>query len=175
MTPKTIFTIILKIFGLWLILGLIQIIPQTLAALPLLFQGDSAMLVVAFAIITGALVFYFYVLHLLLFKSGYIIDKLSLDKHFDQPAFDINIQQSTVIRIAIIVLGGLIFIDALPLLICKVVKYLQQKQFAGILFEYPSIHHIIIEGCKLLIGYLLMSNSKRLTTWIEKHQNTEPV
>jgi len=175
MTPKTIFTIILKIFGLWLILGLIEVIPQTLATLLLLMQEDPTQAFVVFAIITGALVFYFVILRLVLFKSGNIIDKLSLDKHFDQPAIDINIQQSTVIHIAIIVLGGLIFIDALPLLISEVVKYLQQKQFAGTLFEYPSIHHIIIEGCKLLIGYLLMSNSKRLTSWIEKHQSTEPV
>lgn len=167
MTPKTIFTIILKIFGLWLILELLEVIPQTISTIPVLMQADATALAPMLIAILLILTFYFFILRLLLFKTDYVINKLSLDKHFDQQTVDTNVQQATVIQIAIIILGGLMFIDALPTLIEQIVSYLQQERIEGNLFTNPSFKYIILYSCKLILGYLLMNNSRQLTNWIE--------
>lgn len=170
MTPKTIFTIILKIFGIWLVLGMIQVIPQTLSAIPYILEADAISFGVGLFVMILALTFYFFIIRLLLFKTDFIIDKLSLDKHFDQEIVNTEIQQTTIIQIAIIVLGGILFIDNVPLLIKEIVSYLQQKQLAGTLFSNPSFQYIILHVGQLLLGYLLMNNSKRLTSWIDSIQ-----
>ena len=170
MTPKTIFTIILKIFGLWLILGLLEIIPQTLSTIPLLLSADTRSQLSASILLLLVLAFYFFVIRLLLFKSNFIIDKLLLDKHFDQQTIEFNIQQTAVIQIAIIVFGGLIFINSLPVLFEQIVSYLKQKQLAGSFFDNPSFQYLLIYSGKLILGYLLMSNSKWLTNKIDSIQ-----
>jgi uncharacterized membrane protein YidH (DUF202 family) len=173
MTPKSIFTIILKIFGLWFILGLMQVLPNSASIIPLIIQEDLLLLIISSIFIAISLGIYIFVIWLFLFKTGLIIDKLSLDKHFDQSSFEINIQQRTVIQISIIILGGLICIDALPMFINEVLNYLRMGQFEGTLTEFPNFNYIVINGLKLVFGYLLMTNSKRVTNWVDKQKEEE--
>ena len=168
MTTRTIFTIIIKVFGLLLILGLLEVIPQALSAFSLIIQGGFVELGIVFFIFSLAFLFYFFIIRLLLFKSGKIIDMLSLEKDFDQQAFEINLKQSTVIQIAIIVLGGLLFINTLPDFIGQIITYVNQKQFEGTFVTNPTFKFVVISGIKLLLGYLLMNNSKTITSWIAK-------
>lgn len=170
MTPKTLFTIILKIFGLWLILSLILFIPTLFSIIPFMFQNDTTTLYLLVLVAIISIGIYVLIIWLLLFKTSLIINKLSLDKQFEQQTIDINISQKTVIQISIIIIGGLLIIKHIPLFISEIITYTNLTQFEEKTFENTSFNLILLKGMTLLIGYLLMNNSKSLTNWIVKKQ-----
>jgi hypothetical protein len=100
------------------------------------------------------------------FNSDWLIDKLKLDKGFQEEKIDINITLKTVLTIATIVLGGLILVDALPMLCKQIIAFMQQQ---SMLREAPQFSWIIFYFVKALIGYLLMTNSKVVNGFIAKH------
>ena len=106
MTPRTIFTFILKIIGLYMIFELAEIIPLLFGQSLSFFNMGSDISSIIFITVTNLIVFliYFILMRLLLFKSGWIIDKLSLDKNFDQEIVSIKVDTTAVIQIASIVL-----------------------------------------------------------------------
>jgi hypothetical protein len=170
MTPRTIFTLILKIFGLYLIWQLIIIIPFSFTAGSTLLytQHDSSWTGIIALLLIIILLLYFMVIRMLLFKSNWVVDKLSLDKHFDQEIIAIKIDSAAVIQISIIVLGGVLFIDALPNFFREIITYLQQTSLEPYMVKDPKFAYIFLWGCKALLGYLLLTNSKRITHWVEE-------
>ena len=113
---------------------------------------------------------YFVVLKLFVFNSNWIIDKLKLDKGFQEEKIDLSITLKTVLTIATIVIGGIIFVDALPMLCKQIFTFMQQK---SIFREDPQFMWIIFYSVKALIGYLIMTNSKLVIDFI--HKKTEDI
>ncbi|HTB06166.1 MAG TPA: hypothetical protein VK806_04365 [Bacteroidia bacterium] len=170
MTPRTLFIIVLKLFGLNLIIGMIVVIPNLEAGIPFRWNAENF---IEFALIAiGTFALYFFIIRLFLFKSTWIIDKLSLDKHFGQDIIDIKVDSMAVIQIAIIVLGGLLFIDSIPTLIKEIVDDFQSMQ-TGSVIKHVGFGWMIYYICKLVLGYLMLTNSKRLTVWIEQKNKNQ--
>lgn len=168
MTIRTFWTLFLKILGIWLILSGLTIVPQFITAFS--FFGDNhqdnlfaAVYVIVLMILTIGL--YFVILKLLVFNSAWLIDKLKLDKGFQEEKLDFSVSLKTVLTIATIVIGGLILVDALPMLCKQIFTFIQQK----IVFrEDPQFSWIIFYSVKTLIGYLIMTNSKFVIDFINK-------
>jgi hypothetical protein len=174
MSPKSLFTIIIKVLGLLLIFGLLELVPNILGLVPLLIAADLDSQLTA-VIFSGMVLFiYFFLIYISLFKTAYIIEKLSLDKHFDTEIIEFNIDPATVLRISIIVLGGVILINAVPVLFKDIVNYLRQMQLSN-LYGQPSFQTMVISGSKLLIGYLLMDHSNRISSWITRSATSDQV
>lgn len=173
MTPRTLFTIILKIFGLYLAINLLTIIPLVIGELPqlLAFGSDSVSIAIVIIGILVVMVIFYFLIRLFLFKTGWIIDKLKLDRHFEQEIIAVKFESGAVIQIAIIILGGLLFIDALPTLFKEIIKYLQHTQVESFLVMEPVFATMVFWCCQLTLGYLLLTNSKRITHWIEQRNS----
>lgn len=168
MTIRTFWTLFLKILGIWLVLSGLTVIPQFISAFT--FFGDNpqenllvAILVIVLMLLTLAL--YFVVLKLLVFNSDRVIDKLKLDKGFREEKLDLAISLKTVLTIATIVIGGLIFVDALPMLGKHLFTLIQKK---ALFVENPQVSWIIFYAVKALIGYLLMTNSQGIVGFINR-------
>lgn len=168
MTIRTFWTILIKILGISLVLSSLTVISQFLAALP--FFGNNYNdnisgigLIIGLLFLTIAL--YILVLWLFVFKTAWLIDKLHLDKGFTEEKIDLNIKQSTVLTIAVIVVGGLIFVDSFPQLCRQIFVFFQQK---NIFREDPKSGWIIFQTVKTIIGYLLMTNGSSVIRFIEK-------
>jgi uncharacterized membrane protein YidH (DUF202 family) len=172
MTPRTLFTILIKIFGISLLMDALTIIPQFLGTASTIGQSYStdslAIFLIIIVLVLIIMAIYLLFIRACLFKTDFIINKLSLDKHFTEEKFEINVDHTTILPIAIIVIGGLLIIDALPDLCRELFSYIQQQRQEGQGFANPSLSWIIFFSIKLSIGYLLISNNKRLTKWIEK-------
>lgn len=110
---------------------------------------------------------YFFILRLFVFKTSWLIDKLHLDKGFTEEKFELNMHRSTILNIAIIIIGGLIFVDALPLFCNQLFTYFQQKSNSGLFGSNPTSAWIIFYFIKGIIGYLMMTNSNYITNFIE--------
>lgn len=168
MNIRTFWTLFLKILGIWLILSGLTIIPQFINAFSFLggnYQDNffAAIYIIVILLLTIGL--YFVALKLLVFNSNWLIDKLKLDKGFQEEKIDFSITLKTVLTIATIVIGGLIFVDALPMLCKQIFTYIQQK---SVYIEDPQFSWIIFYFIKALIGYLLMTNSKMVSNYIDK-------
>ena len=170
MTIRTFWNILLKILGIWLILTGMGVIPQFIWAFTAFFdspKGSTMLGLVAFAILllVSAAVFII-ILWLFVFKSEWIINKLKLDKGFSDEKIDLNLKLNTALTIAIIVIGGLMFVDALPQLLRNIYSGFQQNDLVR---KDPVTALIILYLIKTIIGYLLMTNSRIIIGFITKH------
>lgn len=168
MTIRTFWTLLLKILGIWLILSGLTIIPQFITAWAFLRDNSQENLITAFyisALLLLTIGIYFVILKLLVFNSSWVIDKLKLDKGFNEEKLDLSIKLNTVLSIATIVIGGLILVNTLPMLCRQIFTFVQLKT---VFRQDPQFSLIIFFSVKALIGYLLMTNSNKVVSYIAK-------
>ena len=168
MTIRTFWTLFFRILGIWLILTGLTIIPQFISAF--IFVGSNHYeniyaIIFIFIILLLTASLYFILLKLFVFKTDWLIDKLKLENGIQEETIDLNIKLRTILTIATIVIGGLIFIDALPMLCKQIFSFIQTKE---VFREDPEFGWIIFYSVKTLIGYLLMTNSKNVIEFFNK-------
>ena len=115
---------------------------------------------------TLILLVYVMVSYYLIFKSDLIIDKLKLDKGFDQETIPLNIHRSTILSISIIVIGGLLIADEIPNLCRQLFSYFQEKRMTYGQTN-PNISFSVLAAAKIVIGLLLVGNQRQLVNFIE--------
>lgn len=166
MTIRTFWIIFIKILGIWLVLESVTVLPQFFSTLLFTDPNDTAKsLALTAAVLLLTVGIYIFILRLFVFKTAWLIDKLHLDKGFDEEIIDLNIQLSTVLTVTTIVIGGLMFVDSLPQLCKQTFTFFQQK---NLFRESPSAGWIIFHMVKTILGYLLMTNSKQVVAFIDK-------
>ena len=171
MNIRTFWNILLKIIGIFLVINGVVVCMQALAFFSAAIQGneiDNGFFYIVLTLL-GTLLLYFFILWLFVFKTSWLIDKLDLEKGFNEERIDLKNDFSTIITIAIIVIGGVTFLDALPVLCKHVFVYYQEKSIRFV--ESPTASWIIIYAIKTTIGYLLMTNSKQITAFIYRKSN----
>jgi hypothetical protein len=152
MTPKTLFNIILKVIGIFFIGDILITVPQLLSSIPYYFDASlsEAMPLLLFALLTlSAIVL---VPYLLIFKSNYIINKLQLDKGFEEETIGMNVSRPAILSIALIVLGGLTLKDEIPFFCKELFTYFEQK--ANGLGSGSTVgYYFIVSGVKIIIAF----------------------
>lgn len=166
MTPRSLFNIILKILGLLFIKIILEIIPQIISIIFFMRKSKGEEVIWTLIATAVALLIYVLISYFLIFKSELIINKLKLDKGFDQESIPINMHYSSILSISIIVIGGLILADEIPNLCRQLFSYFQQKRLTyGQTSPTPS--YIILSGAKIIIGLLLIGNQRQIVNYIE--------
>lgn len=178
MTPRSFFIIVIKIIGLYFLIDIIRVVPQFLSTIVMLFRGDilSTSIELIFSILLIAV--YLLLVKYILFKPDIIVDKLKLDKNFDEEKFELNIHRSTVIRIGIIIIGGIMFLDYFVPLVLNIYTYIKTENQGGItgmldMFSgnvQINTMDIVHGGIMTLLGYFLITNSRSITNLIEKQR-----
>jgi len=171
MSVRNFWTVFLKILGIWLVIGGFTTVSQFLSVFSYIgtYNGNWGNILSTIGLLLLTISVYIFALWLFVFKTSWLIDKLQLEKGFQEEKIEFSIQRSSVITIATIVIGGLIFIDSLPQFCKQTFAFFQQK---SMLVENPTTGWIIFHFIKTVIGYLLMTNSKYVVRFIEK-QNKE--
>lgn len=172
MTPRSLFAVIIKIIGIYLVIGGIVAIPQMLTAFhsfsSQVGEADSkdVFSIALFLIITAAI--YISIMRYCLFRTEWLIDKLHLDKGFAEERLELNIHRSTVLQIAVIVIGCIMVIDNLPLFCREAFVYFQMSMPNIGFKENPSSKFIVIDFAKCFIGLFLMTSSRLVVNFIER-------
>jgi NADH:ubiquinone oxidoreductase subunit 5 (subunit L)/multisubunit Na+/H+ antiporter MnhA subunit len=167
MTIKTFWIVLLKIIGLSLLFSCVSIIPHFLSMLPSLRNSSDnlSLLLPQVILLLVALSLYIFFIRLFLFKPSWIMEKLKLDKGFEEDKIDLNWQPLKILNIAIIVIGGLIFIDAAPEICRQLFVYFQQKNLFS---DSPTSNWIIFNFSKAIIGCLLIAYNKDVVAFVER-------
>ncbi|MCV9932944.1 hypothetical protein OIU80_11695 [Flavobacterium sp. LS1R47] len=169
MTIKTFWTIVIKIFGMLLALGALTIIPQWFSTMYYAYEsGDIESLIILNLILLVVLVIYYFVIRICLFKTSWIIGKLKLDNNFENQHIELDSQSFTIISIATIVIGGIMLIESIPTLVKDVFVFFQERSPPK---DYSNARWILFNFIKIIIGYLLMTNSKQIAKFIESKKS----
>lgn len=168
MTIRTFWAILLKILGISLVVRGVYLILNLILTLSIIYdryeKDENEIIKVSIAVF-GVVLIYAFILWLFVFKTSWLIRKLRLEKGFDEERIDLNIQLSAILTIAVIVIGGIMVIDSLPQLCQQVFVFFQDKSMFK---ESPTVGWIILHGTKLVLGYLLMTNSRTIVKFINK-------
>jgi hypothetical protein len=173
MNPRSLFIIILKIFGLYFVKEIIVTLPQTASLFLLFSRGDTISEGFLMIFISGlVLLFFGMVAYQLMAKTTKWVDKFELDKGFDQTDFSLNFSTSSILTITLFVVSGIILIDQIPQL-CKLLYELFQKKEAGYFqsgYSQPDYWPIFYSIIKIIIALLLIGERKRIVAFIESKQ-----
>lgn len=176
MTPRNLFNVVLKIFGLFFLREIVFIIPQLISSISFLIQPDnfdnnqySNYGIGGFIVVLLIIIFYCFIIYQLIFKTNNIVDKLKLNKGFNQEEFSFNISTSLVLTIALIVIGGVILTDEIPNLCRNIFSYFQEKSLTHGITK-PNYSYIIISAVKVIIGFLIIGERQRIVEFAEKRQ-----
>jgi len=164
MTPKSLFTVLLKFFGVYFITQIVVAVPQLISQL--YFSTGFYSSVAVFFYTVFALGIYGAMAWLLIFRTDHIIEKLKLDKGFEEEHFSLNMHRSSVMSIAVIVIGGLAVINALPSVLSLVYNYIR-SQVSLLNLHTTEIVEVIFVGTQLLIGLLLLIKHRAVVNFIE--------
>lgn len=184
MTPRSLFSIIIKVIAIYLIVDSLTFIPQFLISFTYLFQsgntgfsaGDLVTLIIRIIIILACYMFFFW---FSLFKTDWIIDKLHLDQGFPEEKFEINIHRSSVLKIAVIVIGAVLIIDSFPLLCKQLLFFFPPNDPYMHLNQNPASGWAAYYFVKVFIGFSLISANRPIVNYIERKRRgatkvTEP-
>lgn len=170
MTPRSLFNIILKIFGLFFLREMVNTVPQLISSFLYFTRADSmenGLLTFIFTAIV--LAFYAFIIFQLLFRTNSVLDKLKLGQGFNQEEFSFHISTSLVLTITLIVTGGVILINEIPDLCRQLFTYFQEKRLTHGMAN-PDFSYSIIAAVKILIGLLIIGERKRIVAFVESRQ-----
>jgi hypothetical protein len=172
MKAKDLFTIILKVFGIYLIKDVLVSIPPVLDIFYKFFQfsADVAVFSLFVSLLTFAL--YFGIVYILILKTNWLISKLQLTSNLSDEPLVINLHRSSVYTIAIIVSGIVILAFAIPQLVREFYawyKYIDSRKgiFGAEYFDHSGLLKTMAE---VIIGLLFLGNQKTLVNFIESRR-----
>ena len=168
MTPRNLFNIILKVLGVFFIKDFLALLPQLPSVGLFLTRADS--ITEAIWTLAGTLLMllaYGLVSYYLIFKTEFVIDKLKLDKGFDQEFFTFHIHRSTVIGVSVIIIGGYLVVDEIPNFCGLVFRYFQEKRLTyG--ETHPNLSYALISAVRIGIGLFMMIYQRFIVNLVER-------
>ena len=181
MTPRTLWTIILKVFGLYILLQifypvsqLIYIIYSSISSAELNGrQGGYALVGISSVLFSESI--YLFMLIAFLFKTDWLIDKLRLERGISEEKIELNIHRSTVLQIVIIITGVMLFIDSLPTLFKALFTYYQNTNVYIEFKKSPQGGWIIFYLVKVFVGFFMMTSSRLIVNFIERKRRDKAV
>ncbi|WP_298139399.1 hypothetical protein [Flavobacterium sp.] len=168
MTKRDFFRILIKIFGLYsLVLSIFTVIPQNISNILYQFDIMILLIILASTLISVGLFL------ILLFKTDFIIDKLKLDKGFDDSQINFgNLTNESILKLAIFIIGGFLIIDYTPSLLFDLVNAFKNKAtFSTIEGSSIDYFQIFVSLINIVIGYLFITNYKSISKFLDKKQS----
>jgi len=172
MTPRSFFNIVIKILGLYFLKNIIETIPQFISTASLMAASDSTEDAAYIFIGTSVILsFYIFTSFVLLGRTNKIVNMLRLDQGFDQNDFSLEISNTSILTIALILIGGLILTNEIPNLCRSLYIYVTQRNLSRFAQERPDLSYSIFIAVKIILGLLLVGERKRIVNFITSKQN----
>lgn len=170
MTSRTLWTIILKIFGIYLLLQIYYPLMQLMSLILLVINRRLDGYIQEFGFVLFSISIYLFLVIAFLFRTGWLIDLLKLDKSTKEEKIELNIHRSTVLTIAVLLSGILLFVDSLPQFLKEFYGYYQYQKMSelGRFADYPRTSFIIVQLVKLFISIFMIGASRAIVNLIER-------
>ena len=172
MTPRSFWAIVIKILGIYIILDSLPGIPgflNTLISYKALIDvtGNYQLAFFQLMYYVTVIIVYGLICWVCLFKTDWLIDKLKLDQGFREERFDFTMHRSNVLKIAVMVIGGLMLTTSFPWLCKYIFGYFEQMDQYKRFKDSPQAILIICYFLQTIIGYFLLTCSRMVVNYIE--------
>ena len=174
MTARNLFSIILKVLALFFIRDFFAMLPQLFTLISMSGYGEFMneetgfiSPIIATILSIGA---YGLMAYALLFRTEWVIDTLRMEKGFSKEPLPLSIHRSTVLTIAVIIVGALLVLNAIPDLLAQLVLYVQffGSEPDNMMNPYgPDNTETIINTAELLLGLLILGYQREIVNYIE--------
>ncbi len=174
MTPRSLFKIILKIFGLFFLKEIVNTLPALISNTIIYLEagrvGETIYTLVINAIV---ILFYGFIIFQLFFNTNTILDKFKLDQGFDEEElsfeteakksqFSVGISSSFILVVALLVTAGVILVNEIPFLFKQLFVYIITNRS----LENNDASFIIVSIVKILIAFLLIGERKFIIQFV---------
>jgi hypothetical protein len=164
MSIKTLFSIIVKIIGILFIQNIISSL-YAMSSIFVMYNANQKTWPV-FDILSASfvgLLLYILLSWLFIFKTGYVINLLKLEEGFDEELLPLNIHQSTVLKIAVIVVGGYMLASSIPDVARQLYEcFKPQNRFGG----NTNYSYLVLSASKCIIGIILVGFQRPIVNLI---------
>jgi hypothetical protein len=123
------------------------------------------------------IILYILVFYLFLFKTQWVIDKLRLDREHTEQSFELNIPHTIILKIAVIAIGGSLILIIFPDLINEIFSYFRESTTTRKFIHNRNITYIVTDTLKIIIGVVMIIGADSIAKFIDrKNKNTiEPL
>lgn len=169
MSMRNFWLICLKTLGMWLIINLFISLPNMIYNLITLFTTPDSGMNVTIGITNAVFVSVIYLLifQFLILRSHQTIDFLKLDKVFEGIRIHLAIPYEKLLKIVIILIGGVLLIDAIPNLVENIYSFIDDDPFFG---QTLKTINIVIYSTLTIMSLLIMTNPNMVRRYITKKQ-----
>ncbi|MDF3025960.1 MAG: hypothetical protein K0S23_267 [Fluviicola sp.] len=152
---------------MWLIItGLISLPSLIRSVSDILAKPFSlATLTIEIAYLTLISTFYFLIFQFMILKSHRTIDFLKLEKRFEHARIELAIPYSKSLKTIIILIGGILFLKAVPNLIEYIYSFSTEDLFFS---QSQKTINMIVYSTQAVISFLIMTNSGIVQRYINK-------
>ncbi len=165
MTKRDLFRVLIKIFGFYSgIITLFSIVPGYVSTLP------NDFIPMLFLFVFGMIFLSLLLVYVLILKTDFIIDKLKLDQGFDEDRIQFeNLNNENLLKFAVLIIGGFLVLDYLPSFLNHTFQAFKTKIHSTENNIYTiNYFNWISSGINLVLGYLLLTNFKRIASYFNK-------
>ena len=166
MTKRDFFRLIIKLFGLYsIILTLFTFLPSNISNV-LIYKEEICFVF----IILGSILLAIALFLILLFKTDFIIDKLGLDKGFDDDKIILGeFKNEQIFKFAIILIGGFLILDYFPNVLFEMINIFKTKSSSNSIYGYEVDYFNFIVGIiNIMIGLIFITNYKHISSFLDK-------
>lgn len=143
----TLWSIIIKVFGVYFAYSTIMTLIFALAAFNMPNVGPAGVLI----FIVEAIFAY-----LFLFRTDFVIQRFRLEESISEKIIDANIESSKILQIAIAVIGIYSLTQSIPELIGNLELFVSKMALLSLL--------------KVVLGFLLVTKSSEIERWVSERQ-----
>ncbi len=163
MTKRDFFRLLIKIAGLYFIISAVfSTLPNNII---LSVEGEADWTGILWVILTLIIVVGLFIL--MIYNADRIIDFLKLDKGFDDERIDFEkIETKSILKLAIFIIGGMLFIDNIPPFLSRSYFALRSTINPNDIYHFGSLHDYIYLSTNFLnivIGYILITNYNKIS------------
>lgn len=121
-------------------------------------------------IILGSILLAIALFLILLFKTDFIIDKLGLDKGFDDDKIILGeFKNEQIFKFAIILIGGFLILDYFPNVLFEMINIFKTKSSSNSIYGYEVDYFNFIVGIiNIMIGLIFITNYKHISSFLDK-------
>ena len=175
MNIRTFWAILIKILGLYVILESLTAIPSSLITIYAFITqftqangpDDTRVFIAEAVFYISLIIVYLLVFRYCIFYTDWVIDKLRLDQGFKDERLDFSMHRSNVLKVVVMVIGGLLLIDSFPLLCSQVMSYFKDAESYRKFTDSREAKYIVIYLLKTFVGYFMLTCSRMIVNYIE--------
>lgn len=172
MSPKSFWTILIKSLGIYILLQALVEIPSFINMTQTIyfdgFQPYTKTNYFAWAYLLLLLGIFWLIIWGCLFKTDWIIDKLKLNSGIIEEKLGFSMHRSDILKIVIMLIGGLTLVDALPGACQELFLCIQRVKEYGGFKKDPTSTYLLFNLIKIGFSIFMLTSSRLIVNYIEK-------